>query len=213
MNLVEQTKKIKFALIVVSNLIPFPNKKYKIIVADPPWSYNKYSNSKPNIASNIRVTPYLPLPLQEIKEMPVHQIADKDCVLLLWITFPCLEMGLEVIKAWGFKYKTVAFNWVKKNKRGIGWFMGFGHYTRANGEICLLATKGKGVKVLKKNMSQLVINPLTVHSEKPSIVMKKIVTLFGDEPRIELFARKQLSGWDAWGNDLSVNQGSMEQFL
>jgi len=194
-------------------MIPFPNKKYKIIYADPPWSYNKYSNSKKNISDKVRVTPYPPMPLEDIKNMPVPLIADDDCVLFMWVTFPCLEMGLEVLKAWGFKYKTVGFNWLKKNKRGIGWFMGFGHYTRSNGEICLLATKGKGVKVLKKNMSQVVVTPLTVHSEKPSIVMKKIVDLYGDEPRIELFARKQVSGWDSWGNDLSLDQGSLEQFL
>lgn len=200
-------------IVLVSNIIPFPNKKYKIIYADPPWSYNKYSNSKKNISDKIRVTPYPPMPLEEIKSMPITQIAETDCVLFLWVTFPCLEMGLEVIKAWGFKYKTVGFNWIKKNKKGIGWFMGFGHYTRSNGEICLLATRGKGSKVLKKNMSQVVINPLTVHSEKPSIVRKKIVDLFGDLPRIELFARKQISGWDTWGNDISVTQGSLEKFL
>jgi N6-adenosine-specific RNA methylase IME4 len=194
-------------------MIPFPDKKYKIIYADPPWSYNKYSNSKKNISDKVRVTPYDPMPLEDIKNMPVPLIADDDCVLFMWVTFPCLEMGLEVIKAWGFKYKTVGFNWLKKNKRGIGWFMGFGHYTRSNGEICLLATKGKGSKVLKKNMSQVVVTPLTVHSEKPSIVMKKIVDLYGDESRIELFARKQISGWDCWGNDLSLDQGSLEQFL
>jgi len=199
--------------VLVSEIIPFPNKKYKIIYADPPWSYNKYSNSKKNISDKIRVTPYPPMPLEEIKSMPVSQIAEDDCVLFLWVTFPCLEMGLEVIKAWGFKYKTVAFNWIKKNKKGIGWFMGFGHYTRANGEICLLATRGKGSKVLKKNMSQMVITPLTVHSEKPQIVLKKIVDLFGEQSRIELFARKQISGWDTWGNDISVTQGSLEKFL
>lgn len=201
------------ALFREKTLIPFPNKKYKIIYADPPWSYNKYSNSKKNISDKVRVTPYDPMPLEDIKNMPVPLIADDDCVLFMWVTFPCLEMGLEVIKAWGFKYKTVGFNWLKKNKRGIGWFMGFGHYTRSNGEICLLATKGKGAKVLKKNMSQVVVTPLTVHSEKPSIVMKKIVDLYGDESRIELFARKQVSGWDCWGNDLSLDQGSLEQFL
>ncbi len=90
--------------------------------------------------------------LEEIKKMPVSNIAENDSILFLWVTFPCLEMGLEVIKAWGFTYKTVGFNWLKKNKKGIGWFMGLGHYTRANGEICLLATRGKGSKVLKKNV-------------------------------------------------------------
>lgn len=194
-------------------MIPFPKKKYKIIYADPPWSYSKYSNSKKNVSEKVRVTPYPPMPLEDIKKLPVPDIADKDCVLLMWVTFPCLEMGLKVIKAWGFTYKTVAFNWMKRNKKGIGFFMGFGHYTRSNGEICLLATKGKGLKVLKKNMSQVVVTPLTTHSEKPAIVRKKIVDLFGEEQRIELFARKQAHGWDYWGNDLKLNEGSLEAFL
>lgn len=151
--------------------------------------------------------------LEDIKKMPITKITEKDCVLLLWVTFPCLEMGLKVIKAWGFTYKTVAFNWMKKNKKGIGYFMGFGHYTRSNGEICLLATKGKGMKVLRKNMSQVVVTPLTAHSAKPSVVREKIVKLFGDVPRIELFARKQASGWDAWGDDLELNTSPLEKFL
>lgn len=194
-------------------MIPLPNKKYKIIYADPPWPYSKYRNLTKNTNDKIRVTPYNAMSLQDIKDMPISDIADKDCVLLLWVTFPCLEMGLQVLKAWGFKYKTVAFNWVKKNKKGIGYFIGFGHYTRSNGEICLLATKGKGLPVLKKNMSQVVATPITKHSQKPTIVRKKIVDLFGDHDRIELFARKQASGWDAWGNDLELNGGTMEQFL
>lgn len=194
-------------------MIPLPEKRYKIILADPPWPYSKYRNLSKNTNDKVRVTPYTAMTLEDIKRMPISQIAEKDCVLLLWVTFPCLEMGLKVIKAWGFTYKTVAFNWLKKNKKGIGYFMGFGHYTRSNGEICLLATKGKGLKVLKKNMSQVVVTPLTQHSAKPAIVRNKIVSLFGDESRIELFARKQASGWDAWGNDLELNGGTMEQYL
>ena len=141
------------------------------------------------------------MPLEDIKNLPIGDITEKDAILFLWCTFPCLEMGLAVIKAWGFKFKTVGFNWIKQNRKGVGWFMGFGHYTRANGEICLLATRGKGVHVIKKNMSQLLVTPLTVHSEKPAITRDKIVELVGDHPRIELFARKTASGWDAWGND------------
>lgn len=197
----------------MEKLIPLPEKKYKIILADPPWPYSKYRNLKKNTNDKVRVTPYVAMTLEDIKQMKVCDIAEKDAVLLLWVTFPCLEMGLKVIKAWGFTYKTVAFNWLKKNKKGIGYFMGFGHYTRSNGEICLLATKGKATPVLKKNMSQVVVTPLTQHSAKPTVVRKKIVDLFGDLPRIELFARKQAAGWDAWGNDLELDRGSMEAFL
>lgn len=194
-------------------MIPFPAKKYKIIYADCPWSYKKYSNSKKKISKKIRVTPYLPMPLEEIQAMPVSDIAEDDSILFLWVTFPCLEFGLSVIKAWGFKFKTVAFNWLKKNKKGIGWFRGFGYYTRANGEICLLATRGKGVPIIKKNLSQVVVTPITFHSEKPKIVRNKIVQLVGDQSRIELFARKETSGWDAWGDGLESTDNTMEKYL
>lgn len=176
--------------------------KFEIILADPPWSYSKYSNSKKNISSKVRVTPYPPMPLEDIKKIPVADIAEDNSVLLMWVTFPCLEMGLEVIRAWGFTFKTVAFNWLKKNKKGLGWFMGFGHYTRANGEICLLATRGKPIKVIKKNMSQVVVTPITKHSEKPKIVLEKIVNLFGDLPRVELFARSTAPGWICIGDKI-----------
>lgn len=179
----------------------FPNKKYKIIYADPPWRYKKYSNSKAQTSDKVRVTPYPSMTLNEIQSLPIPDIAEKDAVLLLWVTLPCIEMGLAVIKAWGFTYKTSAFTWVKKNKKGIGWFLGFGHYTRANSELCLLATRGKILPVLKKNMSQLIVSPVTHHSKKPDIVREKIIELFGDISRIELFARNNTPGWDVWGND------------
>jgi len=183
-------------------MIPFPNKKYKIIYADPPWQYYKYTNTKNNSSKKIRVTPYKPMPLQDIKGLPISDISQNDSILLMWVTFPCLSMGLQVIESWGFKFKTVAFNWVKKNKKGVGWFLGMGYYTRSNGEICLLATKGKGIPVLKRNISQLIITPLTVHSEKPKLVREKIIELFGENDRIELFARSKIPGWDYWGNEL-----------
>lgn len=191
----------------------FPDKKYKIIYADPPWSYNKYSNSKKETAPNIRVTPYLPMPLEDIKQMQVPEISEKDSVLLLWVTMPCLEWGLEVISAWGFKYKTCGFTWIKKNKKGFGFFRGFGHYTRANTELCLIATRGKILPVLRKNITQIIQTPILKNYAKPDQVKNKIVELFGDLPRIELFARKRTYGWDAWGDDRALYDGPLEEFL
>ncbi len=179
-------------------------KKYSIIYADPPWPYRKYSNTKKNTSDKIRVTPYPAMKLTDIEELPIQEISEENAVLFLWITMPCLEMGLKVIKAWGFTYKTVGFTWVKKNKKGVGWFRGFGHYTRSNAELCLLATKGKILPVLCKNLCQIIESPLTVHSEKPSTVRDKIVELFGSLSRIELFARTSTNGWDHWGNEIEV---------
>ena len=122
----------------------------------------------------------------------------------MWATFPQLKEALQLIKAWGFTYKTVAFVWLKTNKKALTWFYGLGFWTRGNAEICLLATKGHP-KRQAKNIHQLIISPIEEHSKKPEEARKKIVALMGDIPRIELFARKESPGWDIWGNEVKSN--------
>ena len=118
----------------------------------------------------------------------------------MWATFPMLREALDVIEAWGFSYKTVAFNWVKQNRNGTGIFMGLGNWTRSNSEICLLATKGKP-KRISGSVRSIVLSPLQQHSTKPAEIRDRIVELMGDLPRIELFAREAAPGWDVWGNE------------
>ena len=142
--------------------------------------------------------------LSDICALPVAEIAHKDAALFLWVTFPNLQEGLKVIKAWGFRYCTVAFTWVKRNKVSPSWFMGLGHWTRANAEVCLLATRGKP-KRISKSVRQIVDTPIERHSKKPDEVRDRIVTLMGDVPRIELFARDYTDGWDVWGNEVQGN--------
>ena len=122
-------------------------------------------------------------------------------MLFLWVTFPTLLESFEVIRAWGFQYKTVAFVWIKQNKKSDGLFWGMGYWTRANAEICLLATKGHPKRVSKR-VHQVVISHIEEHSKKPNEVRNRIVDLTGDVPRIELFARQTYEGWDAWGNEV-----------
>ena len=140
--------------------------------------------------------------LDQIKELPVKDIADKDCVLFLWCTDPLLNKQIEVIKAWNFEYKTVGFYWIKENKNqtNMRFWKGPGYYTRCNPEICLLATKGSP-KRIGTNVDKLVLASRDVHSKKPDIIRNKIVELFGDIPR-ELFARTKCNGWDSFGNEL-----------
>ena len=146
---------------------------------------------------------YKVMEIKDIVEMKnvITRISDKDCILFLWVTFPCLLDGLKVIKEWGFIYKTCGFTWVKRNKKSDTWFFGLGHWTRANPEICLLGTKGKISRVSNK-VSQVVDTHIEEHSKKPAIVRERIVELVGDLPRIELFARQEVDGWDAWGNEV-----------
>lgn len=175
------------------------NTKYKIIYADPPWTFKTYSDKgKDKSAENH----YSCMTKEEIQNLPISDIADKDSVLLLWVTFPCLEEGLELIKKWGFKYKTCAFNWVKKNKKSDSWFWGLGYYTRSNSEICLLATRGKPLTRISKAVHQILDNRVMEHSKKPDVAREKIVQLFGDLPRVELFARQKTEGWDVFGNEV-----------
>lgn len=123
-------------------------------------------------------------------------------MLFLWVTAPCLIEGIELITAWGFKYKTVAFTWVKQNKKSDGLFTGMGYYTRANAEYCLLATKGKILERKSHGVHSVVLSHIERHSKKPDEVRDRIVRLFGDVPRIELFARQYATGWDCWGNEV-----------
>ena len=166
-----------------------------IIYADPPWRYENKGGQ--GVAENH----YPTLSLNEICALPVAKIAAKDSVLFLWTTFPMIPESLRVISAWGFKYKTVAFVWLKQNRKALTWFYGLGFWTRSNAEVCLLATRGKP-KRQNKGIHQLIISPIEAHSKKPDEVRDKIVQLMGDLPRVELFARDLTPGWDVWGNEV-----------
>lgn len=142
--------------------------------------------------------------VDDICKLPIKEIADKDCVLFMWMTFPTLKEGMKVIEEWGFKYKTVAFVWVKQNRKTPSLFWGLGFWTRANAEICILATKGEPKRISAK-VHQVVVSAIEEHSKKPDEVRKRIVELLGDIPRIELFARQKVDGWDTWGNEVSCD--------
>ena len=179
-------------------MIPFPNKKYKIIYADPAWYFKTYSNKGNKRSAMLH---YNCLNIHDIYNLPVNTISDNDCILFLWAIDPMLPEAMEVIKRWGFKYKTVAFTWVKENKKSDGYFTGLGYWTRANPEICLLATKGKP-KRISKAVRQLIISKRQEHSKKPDEIRDRIIQLCGDLPKIELFARQRVEGWDCWGNEV-----------
>lgn len=169
-------------------------KKYSIIYADPPWKYGPTIEHYPCV------------PLKEIYNFPIDKIAAENCALFLWVTFPILPEALETIRKWGFRYVTVAFNWIKTNKNNGKPFFGLGNWTRANAEICVLGIRGK-LKRKSNKISQVVLSPLREHSRKPDEIRDKIVELMGDLPRIELFARQTVKGWDCWGNETKKFNG------
>lgn len=148
--------------------------KYQIIYADPPWSYRDTLGGNAKMGA----MPYPTMTIKEICDLPINQIADKDCVLFLWVTMPKLFEVAEVIKAWGFTYKTCGFAWVKLNPKSLTPFAGLGRWVQGNIEICLLCTKGHPHRV-RKDIKQLVLAPRGRHSEKPHEVRVRIDQLMG----------------------------------
>lgn len=171
------------------------DKKYDIIYADPPWSYRNMGNIQATANSH-----YKTMTLEDLKKLPVNELARENSILFMWATFPKIDEALDLIKAWGFEYKTVGFTWVKKNKRGGGNFFGVGWYTKSNAEVCLIGVKGKAPKI-SNSVSSIIESIREEHSKKPDIVREKIIEFSGNIPRIELFARQQVGGWDCWGDE------------
>jgi len=181
-----------------------PNKKFNIVYCDPPYAYNSsiYQDSERKFEKKLNDY-YETMSFKDIKNLPVKDIADKDCILFIWTTDSHLNEALEIIKSWKFKYKTIGFTWVKQYKNG-SYCYNFGAYTLKSTEICLIGLKGK-LKNIKKtnNVKGLVFAERTKHSKKPNCIRDKIVELCGDLPRIELFAREKADGWESWGNELN----------
>ena len=139
----------------------------------------------------------------EICQLPIEDICDKDCVLFLWVVYSKLEDAFEVINKWGFRYSTVAFEWIKLTTpytlKPVQ-FMGVNVVGGAI-ELCLLARKGN-LKRINKKVRRAIWDSRREHSKKPDEARKRIVQLFGDLPRIELFAREKKNGFDVWGNEV-----------
>jgi len=170
-------------------------KKYQIIYADPPWNYADQG------CQGTMANHYKGMDLFSLTQLPVGKITAKDCVLFLWTTYPMMKEALITITSWGFKYKSIAFQWLKLNPKSLTPFYGLGRWTRGNTEPCLLATKGHP-KRISASVFQLIQSPRLRHSQKPTEARGKIIELMGVLPRIELFARQKTEGWDVWGNEV-----------
>ena len=186
--------------------------KYKLLLGDPPWAYGATKNTNCSLWG-VTQNHYSTMSQDDLKKLPVSSITADDSMLFMWATFPNLQQGLDVMKAWGFEYKTVAFVWVKQSKTsctpkkyGLGW------YTRSNCEIVMLGRKGKFVRNAA-NVQQVIQTALREHSRKPDEVRTRILKLCGDlTPRIELFPRRTTPTWDAFGNDPKLDNKPLESF-
>jgi site-specific DNA-methyltransferase (adenine-specific) len=179
----------------------------RILLADPPWKYRNYGAPPGETHDRARgaAKHYPCMKLPEIKALPVAGC--RFDVLFLWTTWPLIENAFELIPAWGFIYKTLAWEWIKTTKDGSKPILGMGSYTRSNPEPCLLAfgkhLKGKGLPVSDRSVPNLLFAPRREHSQKPDEQYDRIERLYpGALTKVEMFARQEWPGWIAWGNEV-----------
>ena len=176
----------------MSDLLALSGGHFGAIYADPPWSWASYSKTRQTRAASNH---YGVMDLDAIKALPVASIADDDCACFMWSVNSMLPQALDVMAAWGFTFKTVAFTWAKRTPSDAGWHFGLGYWSRQNTESCLLGTRGKP-KRLDRGVRELVVEPRREHSRKPDSVARSIERLVAG-PYLELFARETRPGWSA----------------
>lgn len=190
-------------------MTPLPAGPFACILADPPWHHA--SRSPKGQTSRSPSHHYRTMSLPEIKALPVASVAARDCHLFLWTTGPHLPQAFSVITAWGFRYSSLAFVWVKRRKtlgdaddsmlfmdrRDV--FTGMGYTTRQNAEVVLLGRRGSP-KRLARDIHQIIVAPRQEHSRKPAEAYSRIAR-YCPGPRLEMFARQSREGWATWGDE------------
>jgi len=172
--------------------------KYDVILADPPWHFESFIPGK-NTRSAENHYPTMSTP--EICDLPVGDLAADNAALFLWAVWPRVFDAKDVIDAWGFEYRSLAWCWVKANKSGFGFFTGMGYYFRQNTEPCFLAIRGS-MPAARHDLQALIYSAVRDHSQKPTDQYRKIEALYPEKRYLELFARRTRPGWDAWGNEV-----------
>lgn len=201
-------------------LRPVPDgRRYGAVLADPPWrfiSYTAFDADRPRGRRDVE-RHYPTLDLAAICELPVWRWASRDAHLFLWATGPCLEHAFAVIRAWGFRYSALGFNWVKlvRGREAApatiadgDLHLGAGHTTRHNSELCLLARRGNPRR-RARDVREVILAPVAEHSTKPEDCRERIER-YGDGPYLELFARTRRAGWDVWGDAFGGFVGAEE---
>jgi N6-adenosine-specific RNA methylase IME4 len=175
------------------------SKKYSIIYADPPWSFNSVKTG--GSMKSGAAAKYPTMTMEQMKALDVASICADDCVLIMWYVSSQPQEALDLVKAWGFTLKNMnCFIWQKLTTNLMPHF-GMGYWTRAGAECALIAVRGKP-KADNRAIRQVRAEMLGEHSEKPSVFRDEIVKLCGDLPRLEMFARCVPAGWDVWGNEV-----------
>jgi N6-adenosine-specific RNA methylase IME4 len=198
--------------------------KYTIIYLDPPWKYNSRANHKTRFRGGA-CGHYPLMTMAEIAALPINRLAARDCAILMWCTFPYLSEQIKLFDHWGFRYRTQFLTWIKLNPKGYDQpkdapnyapgkqytlytdglfhsvFFGTGYYAKSNPEVCLMGMRGQ-VPTISDAVSSVIMAPRREHSRKPDEAYSRIEGVFGDVPRIELFARHTQPGWSVAGNGI-----------
>lgn len=169
---------------------------YSLILADPPWRFATRSDKG---LSKSPQAHYDCMSLDDIKALPVAEIAAPDCLLMMWATAPMLPQALEVMTAWGFAFKTMGA-WAKQSKTGRKWAFGTGYILRSASEPFIIGTRGNP-KTATKSIRNLIVAPVREHSRKPDCARTNLEQMIPTGRRLEMFARESAEGWDAWGNE------------
>lgn len=200
------------------------SERYSIIYLDPPWKYNSRANHKTRFRGGAEGH-YPLMSMDRIAALPIQKLAARDCAVLMWCTFPYLNDQIKLFDHWGFRYRTQFLTWIKLNPKGYDLpaddpsyqpgkqyvlytdglfhsvFFGVGYYAKSNPEVCLLGMRGQ-VPTISDAVSSVILAPRGEHSRKPTEAYSRIEQVFGDVPRVELFARHAAPGWDALGNGI-----------
>jgi N6-adenosine-specific RNA methylase IME4 len=192
-----QERKVQGGTVADLHTLAASGQKFGVIYADPPWSFEAYSVKGKERSAERH---YDTQSLEDIKRLPVELLAADDCALMLWTVMPQLPGAIELIEAWGFTYKTIGFVWVKQSRSGEGLFTGMGYWTRANAEVCILATRGSPVR-LAADVHQVIVSPVAEHSRKPDEARSRIERLLPG-PYLELYGRRPSPNWTVWGNEV-----------
>lgn len=181
--------------------------KADIILCDCPWGNGIYGNRK-NTATKFgggAQGHYKTMSKQEILDFKseIDKVANKDCMLLQWVTCPALDFGIEVMKHWGFDYKTVAMTWIKTSKEGKPRILP-SFYFGSNTELLLLGIKGKGNNKFRPDkplLGQVIMSELRQHSRKPEECYEKINLAYPNLNKVEFFSRFNREGWICYGDE------------
>jgi N6-adenosine-specific RNA methylase IME4 len=177
-------------------MIPFPDKKYQVIYADPPW--NQALTGKYKGRYNRAITlPYVTMDIDQIKALPVSEISSNGCHLWLWTTNQFLREGFDVMKAWGFKY-LAPITWVKPS--------GLGNYFVHRTQTLLFGYKQKCIFPLGRYKPTVLTAGCPKHHSIKPLEARLLIESISPKPRIELFARQKIEGWDVWGDEVNINE-------